>query len=800
MPPISVAMVVRDEEEGIRDALNSVVMLSDDIVVVDTGSSDATPDIASEFGRVVKTDEFTKKEWGGYIDFSAARNYSFSLCKNDVVLWIDGDDVLHGQQIILEECVPKFETVPRLACMMFPYYYEYDMHGVLITVQSRERLIDRRLSTWMGPVHETPVLKHHFLPQMSTERHYPEVYVEHKHSNVPVRHRESSRRNYMILRAVVDAGSTDPRHYLYLGQACYGLKRWVEAIQWYDRAVVTSGSTWDIAEALRRSAYCEMQMGYNVSALKRCQQADRVQADPRTYFMMAHACCNLGRYDECLRYTKMGFAIDAEPPMIHGLDPLMLNYRPFIVAHMAAFKLEQYDTAKEMIERAVENNPRAPMYVKRLVKKTERALKRIAVTRIFKGVENVWRSTNTVDPSDTAKAFDDALSRVPHTEQFRLHPPQFYQREYPSNDVAFVCGPGGDEWSAQRIKTGVGGSEEMVVGLTRALAKYGYEVSVYCKCGEGAGEDVPHVTYYPFEAFNADVERGTLVAWRMPEFSEYMRGRRKYLWMHDVATDAAFELEMHKSIDKVMCLSQWQRNNWPHLEEEKVVYTRNGIDAELYGNAVRRNKKRAIYASNPTRGLEIVLRNWKEIHRRTDAELWVYYGWMPVWKSCVGIGGYEYNEVRQHCVRMDEYQESLMRQVDDLKSHGLFWRGMVGHPHLERAFERSGVWLYPTPYPEISCITAMRAQAAGAVPVCTDFAALDETVQYGEKVHMKDEHDLSWEREWVEQTVRMLNDLDYQEDCRNGMITWALNKYSMTSLAAQWDAVFQGARSTVTMA
>jgi glycosyltransferase involved in cell wall biosynthesis len=84
-PSLSVCMIVKNEEENLPRALASVKGVADELIVVDTGSTDKTVEIAREFGA--KVFHF---EWCN--DFSAARNESLRHATKDYVLWLDGDD------------------------------------------------------------------------------------------------------------------------------------------------------------------------------------------------------------------------------------------------------------------------------------------------------------------------------------------------------------------------------------------------------------------------------------------------------------------------------------------------------------------------------------------------------------------------------------------------------------------------------------------------------------------------------------------------------------------------------------
>jgi len=80
-------MVVKDEAEGIRRAIESCLPLVDDVVVHDTGSNDGTQDIVRELGGQV-----IEEPWRH--DFSYHRNLVLRACRGDWIISIDGDEVL----------------------------------------------------------------------------------------------------------------------------------------------------------------------------------------------------------------------------------------------------------------------------------------------------------------------------------------------------------------------------------------------------------------------------------------------------------------------------------------------------------------------------------------------------------------------------------------------------------------------------------------------------------------------------------------------------------------------------------
>lgn len=125
------------------------------------------------------------------------------------------------------------------------------------------------------------------------------------------------------------------------------------------------------------------------------------------------------------------------------------------------------------------------------------------------------------------------------------------------------------------------------------------------------------------------------------------------------------------------------------------------------------------YFSAYYRGLECLLDMWLKIREQVpDATLDVYYGW----ESWVGLEG------------EDDFYHRMEEKFAKLKDDGVTVHGRVSHEELAKAMKEIQVWAYPTQFTEIHCITALKAQEAGCYPVTTNVAALDETVQSGDKL------------------------------------------------------------------
>lgn len=84
---VSLCMIVKDEEVYLKRCLDSVSNQVDEIIIVDTGSTDSTVSIAKEYEAKIFTYEWDK-------DFAAARNFSLEKAQSDYVLVLDADEYL----------------------------------------------------------------------------------------------------------------------------------------------------------------------------------------------------------------------------------------------------------------------------------------------------------------------------------------------------------------------------------------------------------------------------------------------------------------------------------------------------------------------------------------------------------------------------------------------------------------------------------------------------------------------------------------------------------------------------------
>src|SRR4051812_44373486 len=258
---LSLCMIVKDEEEMLPRCLDAVREAVDEIVIVDTGSTDRTVEIAESFGANV-----IHREWSG--DFSEARNASFDAASGDWILYLDADEVL------VKEDVERLRAVTGRVWREAFFIVEPNSPGEAgdgpAPPHSALRVFRNRPEyRFEGRIHEQIA---HKLPAYNSERlEYTNVRIEHYGYLGAVRSsKEKSRRNIELLERQLAEGSGSPAfnafnlgsEYAAAGDAGGALARFRDA--------------WEI---VRREGQAIYRHGYVPSLVSRLVKAYRVTGD-----------------------------------------------------------------------------------------------------------------------------------------------------------------------------------------------------------------------------------------------------------------------------------------------------------------------------------------------------------------------------------------------------------------------------------------------------------------------------------------------------------------------------------------
>ena len=153
MVTISLCMIVKNEEDCLKKCLESLKGIVDEMIVVDTGSTDRTKEIAKECGAKVL--DFV---WTG--DFSDARNFAFSQATGDYIYSADADEELDEDnrqrfmQLKNDLSELDIDIVQMYYCNQLKFRTVYNFDREL-----RPKLFKRlRHFVWQDPIHEQVIL------------------------------------------------------------------------------------------------------------------------------------------------------------------------------------------------------------------------------------------------------------------------------------------------------------------------------------------------------------------------------------------------------------------------------------------------------------------------------------------------------------------------------------------------------------------------------------------------------------------------------------------------------------------
>jgi tetratricopeptide (TPR) repeat protein len=353
---LGLCMIVKDEEEMLGKCLEAVAPAVDEIVIVDTGSTDRTIEIAKRYGAKV-----IEQAWTG--SFSEARNTSFEHATTDWIIYLDADEVLVADDVARLRSLTGRVWREAFYLALTSFTGETGETGDAGAVTNSVLRVFRNRPDYRfaGRLHEQIA---HNLPAYAAGRiEQSSVRVDHYGYLGAVRDaKEKSRRNLELLKA--QKAESAPSAFLH-----FNLGTEYAAIGDHTSALTEFEASWNLVQAGGEEGndYVPALVQRLVTALRACgrpkdaitQAEDGLRRFPGftdLVFAQAQAALALGREDEAIAYWEQCIEM-GDAPARYGATVGAGTHRPRIALAELYMRRGMLNQARELLDWCVSEHP-----------------------------------------------------------------------------------------------------------------------------------------------------------------------------------------------------------------------------------------------------------------------------------------------------------------------------------------------------------------------------------------------------------------------------------------------------------
>ena len=286
--------------------------------------------------------------------------------------------------------------------------------------------------------------------------------------------------------------------------------------------------------------------------------------------------------------------------------------------------------------------------------------------------------------------------------------------------ILFYTGYTDKTWNlSQSLNESLGGSERAVIYLSRSLQKEEYEIYITGTVENETYENIHFVDLNGLPQLLENNKFHAVIVSRYVSFFELYKftSEKVFVWGHDTGlinygcqmTVEEILEKWNKYIDGYVCLTEWQKEKFEKIYpmiRGKIIIINNGINLSLFEKQ-QRIKNSFVFSSRSERGLARLLELWpKIIGLYPDAKL----------NICSYV---DFPKTQE-----DTLIHNIINQYKDSIKHC----GKFNQKQLYELMGRSEYWLYPSFWPETSCITSMEMLKSGVTCIYYPEAGLPETM------------------------------------------------------------------------
>ena len=351
---LSLVMIARDEEEFLADCLESVRDVVDEIIVVDTGSVDRTPEIAAAYGAKV-----VRFEWVD--DFSAARNEALRHATGDWGLWLDADERLsEGDGPTLRKLIAEAPDTVGGYFINIRNVLDLSGEGDILWHRACRLFRLHAALKFQGRIHEQNVRS---IQQAGFDVAPAQIVIEHLGYAAEIaRKRNKNERFIRMVQREVEENPDDPFRgfqLFNLGNAFYTAHDYEAAAHWFAQAAEQITAIEDYTPLLFVEwGVALLILGRPLETVEVCARAEQFGlVHPGIEFARGHAALRLRDYIEAEKRFVRAIELGKSNQFVHTGDAGAHTYKALYGLSLALTGRDRFRDAIEPARQAVEMQP-----------------------------------------------------------------------------------------------------------------------------------------------------------------------------------------------------------------------------------------------------------------------------------------------------------------------------------------------------------------------------------------------------------------------------------------------------------